>query len=89
MQSRYFPGGAMVENPPANAGDTGSSPWGRIPHAAEQLSLCVTTTEPALLAHEPQLLSLRATTTEACVLQLLKPVRREPVLHNRRGHRNE
>ena len=21
-----FPGGAMVENPPANAGDTGSSP---------------------------------------------------------------
>ena len=24
--SRGFPGGAVVENPPANAGDTGSSP---------------------------------------------------------------
>ena len=25
-----FPGGTMVKNPPANAGDTGSSPgWGR------------------------------------------------------------
>ena len=24
--NRGFPGGAMVENPPANAGDTGSSP---------------------------------------------------------------
>ena len=22
----YFPGGAVVKNPPANAGDTGSSP---------------------------------------------------------------
>ncbi|KAJ8798358.1 hypothetical protein J1605_001483 [Eschrichtius robustus] len=34
-----FPGGAVVKNPPANAGDTGSSPSpGRFPHAAEQLS---------------------------------------------------
>ena len=35
-----FPGGAVVESLPANAGDTGSSPGlGRshIPHAAEQL----------------------------------------------------
>ena len=33
-----FPGGAVVENLPANAGDTGSKPWfGKIPHAAEQL----------------------------------------------------
>ena len=44
-----FPGGAVVKNLPANAGDTGSSPGaGRIPHAAEQLSPCATTTEPAL-----------------------------------------
>ena len=43
-----FPGGPVVKNPPANAGDTGSSPGPRIPHAAEQLSLCATTTEPAL-----------------------------------------
>ena len=44
-----FPGGSVVKNPPANAGDTGSSPGpGRFPHAAEQLSLCATTTEPVL-----------------------------------------
>ena len=44
-----FPGGAVVKNPPANAGDTGSSPGpGRFPHAAEQLSPCATTTEPVL-----------------------------------------
>ena len=44
-----FPGGAVVKNPPANAGDTGSSPGpGRFPHAVEQLSPCTTTTEPAL-----------------------------------------
>ena len=41
-----FPGGAVVKNPPANAGDTGSG--GKSPHAAEQLSPCTTTTEPAL-----------------------------------------
>ena len=41
-----FPGGAVVKNPPAKAGDTGSSPSLRkIPHAAEQLSPCTTTTE--------------------------------------------
>ena len=38
-----FPGGAVVKNPPADGGDTGS-----IPHAAEQLSPCATTTEPVL-----------------------------------------
>ena len=44
-----FPGGTVVMNPPANAGGTGSSPGpGKMPHAAEQLSLCATTTEPAL-----------------------------------------
>ena len=37
------------KNPPANAGDTGFDPWsGKIPHAAEQLSPCTTTTEPVL-----------------------------------------
>ena len=46
---RDFPGGAVVKNLPANAGDTGSRPGlGRFPHAAEQLSPCTTTTEPAL-----------------------------------------
>ena len=43
-----FPGGAVARNPPANAGDVGSSPGpGRSPQAAEQLSPCATTTEPA------------------------------------------
>ena len=44
-----FPGDKVVKNPPASAGDTGSSPGpGSFPHAMEQLSLCTTTTEPAL-----------------------------------------
>ena len=44
-----FPGGAVVKNPPAIAGDTWFDPWSRkTPHATEQLSLCATTTEPAL-----------------------------------------
>ena len=43
-----FPGGAVVENPPANAGDMGSSPglrWSHMPRSN--------------WAREPQLLSLR------------------------------
>ena len=44
-----FPGGPVVKNPPANAGGQGFDPWsGKMPHAAEQLSPCATTTEPAL-----------------------------------------
>ena len=41
----------MVKNPPSNAGDAGSIPGRgtRIPHAAEQLSPCATSTEPARL----------------------------------------
>ena len=77
-----FPGGAVVRNPPANAGDTGLSPglgrsrmprsnWARAPQLLSLHSR----------AREPQLLSLRAATTEAHVP--------EPVLCNNRGHRNE
>ena len=48
IDNKDFPGGTVVKNPPANAGNTGS-PWsGKIPHAMEQLSLCTTTTEPVL-----------------------------------------
>ena len=44
-----FPGGTVGKSPPANAGDTGSSPGpGKILHTVEQLSPCATTTEPAL-----------------------------------------
>ena len=61
-----FPGGAVVENPPANAGDTGSIPGPGRSHmprsnsarAPQLLSLCSR-------VREPQLLSLCATTTEA------------------------
>ena len=43
-----FPGGAVVKNPPANAGGHWFDPWsGKISHAAEQLSPWATTTEPA------------------------------------------
>ena len=37
-----FPGGSMVKNTPANAGDMGLIP-GQIPHVMEQLSPCVMT----------------------------------------------
>ena len=43
-----FPGGAVVENPPANAGDTGSSPGLGRSHMPQ-----------SGWAREPQLLSLR------------------------------
>ena len=44
-----FPGGAVVKNPPANTGDTGSSPGpGRSHMLQSNLSPCATTTEPAL-----------------------------------------
>ena len=56
-----FPGGAMVENPPANAGDTGSSPGLGGSHMPWSNCAC-----------EPQLLSLRvwslcSTTREAAI----------------------
>ena len=57
-----FPGGAVVENPPANAGDTGSSPglgrshmprsdWAREPQllSLRLWSLCSTTREAAIV----------------------------------------
>ena len=66
LRSLGFPGGSVVKNLPANAGDMGSSPGqGRshMPrsnkvHIPQLLSLCSR-------AHKPQLLSLCATTTEA------------------------
>ena len=74
-----FPGGTVVKDPPANAGDMGSSPglgrshmprsnWARAP---QLLSL-------SYRACEPQPLSPHATTTEAhapraCALQQEKP----------------
>ena len=65
----------MVKNPPASAGDTGSSPG---PGRFQVLQ--------SNSARAPQLLSLRSRAREP---QLLKPKRREPVLCNKRSHRNE
>ena len=48
MDLKGFPAGPVIKNPPANAGDMGSS-LGRsskLPHAARQLSPGTTTTEP-------------------------------------------
>ena len=47
--------------PPANAGDTGSSPGRgtKIPHAVEQLSPFPTTTEPVL--YSPQATTIEPT----------------------------
>ena len=65
----------MVKNPPANTGDTGSSPGPGRSHMPR-----------SNLAHAPQLLSLRST---ACEPQLLKPTCLEPVLRNKRSHCSE
>ena len=48
LKLRGFPGSAVVENPPASAGDTGSIPGPGRSHMPEQLSLCATTTEPVI-----------------------------------------
>ena len=58
-----FPGGAVVENPPANAGDTGSSPGLGRSHVPR-----------SNWAREPQLLSLRvwslcSATREAAIVR--------------------
>ena len=83
VQKRGFPRGTVLKNPPANAGDTGSSPglgrshvprnsWARAP---QLLSLHSRPREPQLLslhsrAREPQLLSLHSRPREP---QLLSP----------------
>ena len=70
-----FPGGAVVKNPPAKAGDTGLSPGPGRSHTPQSNS-----------AHSPQLLSLHSRAQEP---QLLKPASLEPMLCNKRRHRNE
>ena len=85
-----FPGGTVVKNPPASAGDTGSSPGLGRSHmlqsnearAPQLLNLCSRSLEP-------QLLSPRATTTEARVprahaLQQEKPLQWEARTPQRR-----
>ena len=57
----------------------GFEPWsGKIPHATEQLSLCTTTTEPALYSPKTttthMLLLLEAHASRACAPQQEKPL---------------
>ena len=62
LNSKYwdFPGGSVVKNPPANAGDTGSSPGSGRSHMPLSNKACA-----------PQLPSPRVTTTEAHVPRAL------------------
>ena len=69
-----FPGGAVVKNPPANARDMGSSPDLGRSHMPRNNK-----------ARAPQRMSLRSRAREP---QLLKPTGLEPVLRNKRSHRN-
>ena len=73
-----FPGGTVVKNLPANAGDTGSSPGPRRSHMPQSNKARA----PQLLslrsrACEPQLLSSRAT-TEARVPRTRAPQEKTP-----------
>ena len=74
-----FPGGAVVKNPPANAGDSGWIPglgrshmsWSYKARAPQLLSL-------RSRAGEPQLLSPRAATTEARAPRARAPQQEKP-----------
>ena len=70
LESLYvdFPCGAVVKNPPANAGDMGLSNWA---HAPQLLSL------PSR-ARKLQLLSLCAATTEASAPRARAPQQEKP-----------
>ena len=62
-----FPGGAVVKNLPANAGDTGLSPGPGRSHMPRSDWACV-----------PQLLSLHATSAEACEPRACAPQQEKP-----------
>ena len=66
-KNRDFPGGAVVNNLTASAGDMGSSPGPGRSHMPWSNQ-----------AREPQLLSLRATTTEARARRAHAPQQEKP-----------
>ena len=75
-----FPGGAVVKNPPANAGDMGSSPGPGRSHMPQSNKACA----PQLLSlrsrtREPQLLSPRVTTTKAHAPRARAPQQEKPL----------
>ena len=64
-RERDFPGGPVIKNPSCNAGDVHGSIPGcrtRIPHAAEQLSPCATTTEACTPELESPCISIKGST---------------------------
>ena len=74
-----FPGGTVVKNLPANAGDKGSSPGPGSSHMPRNNEACA----PQLLslrsrAQKPQLLSPRAPTTEARAPRARAPQQEKP-----------
>ena len=79
---RGFPGGAVVKSPPADAGDTGSSPGPGRSHMRGA-------TKP--MRHNYWACALEPVSHNywARVPQVLKPARLESVLCNKRSHRNE
>ena len=77
-----FPGGTVVKNLPANAGDTGSILVWEDP-------TCRGATKPARCNYWACALEPASHNYWAHVPQLLKPRRLEPVLHNKGSHDNE
>ena len=78
-----FPGGAVVKNLPANAGDTGWSPGPGRSHMLRSK------TRP--MCHNYWACALEPASHKywALMPQLLKPARLEPTFHNKKSHRNE
>ena len=71
-----FPGGAVVKNPPANAGNMGSSPVWEGP-------TCWRATKPMRHNYWAHALEPESHNYWAHAPQLLKPARLKPVLHNK------
>ena len=70
----------MIGNLSGNVGDIGFNPWSRkSPHSAEQLSLCATTTEPAL--YSPRATPTKTHVPRAHALQQEKPTQQEAPAH--------
>ena len=77
-----FPGGAVVKNLPASAGDTCSSLVWEDP-------TCRGATKPVRHNYWACALEPASHNYWAQVPQLLKPVRLEPVLRNKRSHHSD
>ena len=75
---RGFPGGSVVKDPPANAGNTGlTSGLGRSHMPAEQLSPCAATTEPEYTNTEVLApWTTCSTTREATAMRSLYPAKK-------------